>query len=607
MNFGPSFIRKVVYIALIAVLLYPLFVLGQPASVTRGPTGEVQRNQGGTLAQLRDKEGISQANLGEIDPTGEAMRLATLGLRGVATCILWNRAHHYKTVEDYDKLAATVKQITNLQPNFISVWEFQAHNLSYNVSVEFDNYQHRYHWVKKGIDFLIEGTESNEREPRLLQKVGWFTGQKIGRADEQTLYRSMFRDDRDFHEELDQHVNLVNNTEIRGPDGKPDNWLVGRLWYQRAEVLVEFEGVTLRRVSPLIFHKDSPMSLINHAQAIEEEGYFRDYARDSWRNSGLAWQGLGRKPIPTASGFNIRLADKEESQRKIVEMIKELDELTPGMRKKLVQERFETLTSREKLAYGVSPMQWTEPLFNELETANRKMYLAHDEVAETAKGDVALRKARRLASDLNREEAYVAKIAQYRNIVAYEYWATRCEVEQTEDMAHARELVYQGKQFYENAKLNEARRDYEKSWDLWANILAENPALRDDVTADELKDHLANYEAVLRQLDEQLPQDFKLRWLMESEEYPDAPGGAGFGRGLPLSPRITPRGTPPAEEPLKPTTGAAPESPGEPAATDDSAPKPAAEPKPAPAEEPPAKAAADKDESAPKPEPSPGD
>ena len=45
----------------------------------------------------------------------------------------------------------------SLQPNFVSVWVFQGWNLSYNVSVEFDDYHDRYRWVIKGIDFLKRG------------------------------------------------------------------------------------------------------------------------------------------------------------------------------------------------------------------------------------------------------------------------------------------------------------------------------------------------------------------------------------------------------------------------------------------------------------------
>src|SRR5262245_40006492 len=136
MNFNPSFIRKIVYLCAIAALLFPLFMLGQPRTI---------KQPGGVLARLRDQYDLSQAELGEIDPAGESMKLATLGMRGVAAAILWNKSIDYKRKKDWDKLSATLNQITKLQPNYTAVWENQAHNLSYNVSAEFDDYRYRYH------------------------------------------------------------------------------------------------------------------------------------------------------------------------------------------------------------------------------------------------------------------------------------------------------------------------------------------------------------------------------------------------------------------------------------------------------------------------------
>ncbi|MEX2025644.1 MAG: hypothetical protein WEH44_00060 [Pirellulaceae bacterium] len=135
MNFqNASFVRKVSYLAAIAVLLLPIAYLSQPATVSRaGGGGNV--SAGGKLAKLRTKYNLSQAELGEIDPASETMKLATLGLRGVAVNILWTSAIHYQKVKDFNNLELTVKQIIRLQPNFLKVWDFQAHNLSYNTSV----------------------------------------------------------------------------------------------------------------------------------------------------------------------------------------------------------------------------------------------------------------------------------------------------------------------------------------------------------------------------------------------------------------------------------------------------------------------------------------
>jgi uncharacterized protein YlxP (DUF503 family) len=164
MNFqNASLVRKVSYLAAIALLLLPIAYLSQPATISGGSGGNM--SAGGKLARLRVKYNLSQAELGEIDPASETMKLATVGLRGIAVNVLWSSAIHYQKVKDFNTLELTVKQIIRLQPNFLKVWDFQAHNLSYNTSVEFDNYRDRYQWVKKGIAFLILGTQYNRDEP----------------------------------------------------------------------------------------------------------------------------------------------------------------------------------------------------------------------------------------------------------------------------------------------------------------------------------------------------------------------------------------------------------------------------------------------------------
>ena len=130
------------------------------------------------------ESGLSQTQLGQIDPTSETIKLATFGLRGVAALVLWEKANDYKMKEDWANFAATLNQIIKVQPHFISVWIHQAWNMSYNVSVEFDDYRERYRWVIKGINYLKQGIKYNKNEPRLVWETGWTISQKIGRADE---------------------------------------------------------------------------------------------------------------------------------------------------------------------------------------------------------------------------------------------------------------------------------------------------------------------------------------------------------------------------------------------------------------------------------------
>jgi len=87
-------------------------------------------------------------------------------MSGIAASINWRRADHYKKTENWTEYENTLNEISKLQPNFIDVWKFQAWNLSYNLSVEFDDFNTRYLWVKKGIRFLINGNKANSQIDR---------------------------------------------------------------------------------------------------------------------------------------------------------------------------------------------------------------------------------------------------------------------------------------------------------------------------------------------------------------------------------------------------------------------------------------------------------
>src|SRR3972149_5854926 len=222
MNPHSSFIRKIMYLVALGVLLGLLYFFGHPSTIdTPGRKGM----PGGFLAQARQRAGLSQTQLGEIDPTSETIKLATFGLRGVAALVLWEKANDYKMKEDWANFGAPLNQIIKVQPHFISVWIHQAWNMSYNVSVEFDDYHERYRWGIKGINYLKQGILYNKSEPGLLWETAWVISQKIGRADEHKQYRRLFKNDDEFHGSL--------------PLALRDNWLVGKEWFQETVKLAD--------------------------------------------------------------------------------------------------------------------------------------------------------------------------------------------------------------------------------------------------------------------------------------------------------------------------------------------------------------------------------
>ena len=273
MNRTTSFRRKLIYLTIMVAMLIPLYLLGQPA----GGDGDL----GGRLSVMRNEYNIAESDLGEISPASETMKLASLGLRGVAATLLWNKAHEYRVMHEWDRLKATLNNIALLQPHFDKVWEHQAHNLAYNVSTEFDDYRQRYEMVREGTEFLTRGLRQNTNATRLVWYTGWFYGAKMGMSDEKVQFRRLFADDEVLHESLLNENIAVDSPEARGPLGKPDNWLVGRLWLNQGYDIVD-SGVKIRRQTPLNFYETGPKWRLKHADSIEAEGILDQRAQNAW-------------------------------------------------------------------------------------------------------------------------------------------------------------------------------------------------------------------------------------------------------------------------------------------------------------------------------------
>ena len=344
-----------------------------------------------------------------------------------------------------------------MQPNYITVWEFQAHNLSYNVSAEFDDYRSRYHWVIKGLEFLLEGTKYNQRNPRLFWNLGWFTGHKIGLADERVQFRRLFRQDKDFHNTLMDHINMNN---ARGPEGDPDNWLVGNLWYLRSHAVVDKgvpvtwmrldmnqEGYTDKRRSSVVYYSDPAMAEILHAAAITDEIMPGEKTRNAWKRAGRDWDKFGSMDIPTTFGHTVRLSTvaqmREEGQR----MREKLDALSPGLREKIGEEKLAALSPDERAVLEVKPPKMGEKIEDVdmalLTRVYEKLRITDTDVAEAMPEELKT-KARYYAMQSSQVNLLAERTSSYATIVNYDYWKTRCEVESSKITEDARRYMWLG-------------------------------------------------------------------------------------------------------------------------------------------------------------------
>ncbi len=503
--------RRLFYICAMVVLLVPLYFLGNPS--VREPDGSVKQ-PGGTLAQIRTAYDLGQGDLGEIDPASESMRLATLGLRGVAATILWQKAEYYKKEQFWDRLSATLNQIAVLQPHFVEVWEFQSHNLSYNVSAEFDDYRQRYQWVKRGIDYLIKGSKFNKRRTEMPFELGQFFGSKMGVADEKKQFRALYRDDENFHKEVFDRTGLdLRQPDGMGPDRKPDNWLSGRLWYLKAYQMVDAGSAPAR--SAMMFYLKGPQWLMKYAEALQTEGTLDEPARYAWRTADRDWKEFGERNIVTTFGDTIYLTELERANADYQKLREEFETFSGEAFQKLRDERIAKLTPEEIAA-------WTKPAiertFNEIlmaERADGYMSIPPLDIAKASPPEKRV-EALQLAKRLETAKEKISHVEIYRNQINYPYWAERCKAEQEDSAILARTSMYEANQLLDRGELDAAIDKYDVAWNAWADLFNKFPAMMIDDAADEVLQSIERYRRLLDQPD--LPPDFGLSGFLKFRE-----------------------------------------------------------------------------------------
>jgi hypothetical protein len=557
--------HKLAYLGAIIVLAYPIVWLSRPARIAKESSQSIRGAKltgGGKLAQLREQYNLAQVNLGEVDPASETIKLATLGLRGVAVNLLWEKANHSKMVEDWTELTATLEQLAKLQPNFITFWKFQAWNLTYNVSVEFDDYRDRYYYVRRGIQFLQEGESYNLDHPQLLWDLGWFIGQKIGRADEYVQYRRLFRDDDEFH------------PPDRSLDER-DNWLVGKEWYKKAIEAVDKKGKSIGRKSPRDLYSSPAKSQFNYAEAIEEEGLF-DKAQRAWQKAGQEWREFGNnQPIEHSTGVKMFLGQQKEVEKKLADLRARLDAMQPAARKKVGEEKRLALSAEERKLLDSPRDKIKGPDAEKRAKLDLQVAVSDREVAQRIahdhpNSDLA-NQALQLASEIERQDTLLQYTIQYKHDANYDYWENRAAFEQTTDALEARELMFEARKVFRIADYQNARKLYEKGFAKWRMVIDKFPSILDEeqTLGSDILDYVKAYHRVLDQFEERLPENFPLwdvvekfdrenQFTVDRAEHDKHKAGKGKSAAPPSAPAPTAEKPPAKKTPETPAKTPAP-------------------------------------------------
>jgi len=332
--------------------------------------------------------------------------------------------------------------------------------------------------------------------------MGWFIGQKVGKADEKKQFRRLFKADEDFHERDRPGRTLPER----------DNWLVAREKYRAGQQIVD-AGAPLKTTA-LIYHSEPMMTAVNYARALEEDGTFGDAARDGWKLAGDEMRRFSVREIPTTWDVPIRLGMREAELARADQLTGELEQLLPGRFKALEDSKRASLTADQKAALDVPPLERTDAQQADARVATEMVKVDWPQVVAEAPADVRLR-AKELLRQYTEARETADIIDRYREIVNFNVWRATCEAEVTEPAIKAREATWRAERDFENARLQPAKQSYEEAFAAWREVLDASPVLRaDQITKDDINEVVDRYRKLLEQLDEPFPKSFPLQDIL---------------------------------------------------------------------------------------------
>jgi hypothetical protein len=155
-------------------------------------SGQVQKSMNRDRVQLGLTIGEPLQNA---PPMLAFTTVALGGFRGLISNFLWMRANDLQLDDKFFEAAQLADWITDLEPHFAQVWNFQAWNMAYNISVKFKenapgDYSDRWRWVQRGIELLRDrALIYNPDDVSICQQLGWIFQHKMGQnLDDGNMY-----------------------------------------------------------------------------------------------------------------------------------------------------------------------------------------------------------------------------------------------------------------------------------------------------------------------------------------------------------------------------------------------------------------------------------
>ena len=254
---------------------------------------------------------LAQSELGDVDPVAGSTHLVLAGFKGIAVTMLWSQAIELKREQRWFEIEPVLGLITKLQPHFLKPWTYQAWNMAYNISAEWESVDDKYDWTRRGIDFMKDANRVNDDQPDMEWYTGWLYFNRFGVSDENEYLRQMFREETDA-EFAQPKVSRVQDAYLKSYDYfKNANDMVMRLKQKPKQ----------RGIVPFMSYE--PLSWIKYADKLNEEGTYGERATNAWRTGEEEWRKFGRRGTTGRSDDTFKMHRLEYSGEQWKELTEE--------------------------------------------------------------------------------------------------------------------------------------------------------------------------------------------------------------------------------------------------------------------------------------------
>ncbi len=325
--------------------------------------------------------------------------------------------------------------------------------------------------------------------------------------------------------------------------------------------------MSIRGTNPLLYYSEPAKCYIRYTAAIQKDGVDGEVARFWWRKCQDEWREFGHHKFPRSKDEEFELLQFDVALKQHAKTLKTLENLQPGLKERLEQERRDALTPEERKLLDLPPLEEVEPEI-EIKISQLRNSIVVDgqdfiEGVDDDKREEAVKLVKQLA-DAN------TVMRNYRgawDTVGYGLWTRRCEAElseivKTKDAAtvgsevragstvdslafltaegesitiprasiteridlgiEARRLMFEARKQHREGRFlstdasQGAIELYEKSFEKWRIILDNYPPLVDDGDiGDSLIEVIRLYWRALEQDDREFPKDFVLQSVID--------------------------------------------------------------------------------------------